>query len=351
MFFRYVAFHYLKNMLIILMGLTGLFTGLDYLMNASSLNSFNIKVLYAFSKWQESLNLLYPLAIILGGIWTKIAFIKQNTIASFYALGLTRRELFKPFLLIGVLTYLLFLGLNFTSFSTAHDTAKRVKKNEYAISKTEDLFFKYNNSFVYIGMLLPEKYKLEDLTIFKMKDREVIETLTAKEAWFNLYEWVAPDAIKKSKQIKSNGSQYLKVEKIDLIHTLKGYEPKILTSIYDGKELTLYESVMAKSLLENQGLSTEMLRADIYTKVVTPLFSIALLMILMFCFPFHARYMNIASSTTQVLGGTLFVWGILFALQGVGSNGTVSPEIAIILPIILLWIFAFYTLAKSDKRI
>jgi len=108
---------------------------------------------------------------------------------------------------------------------------------------------------------------------------------------------------------------------------------------------------MAKTLLENQGLSTESLRADIYTKIFTPLFSIALLMILIFSFPFHARYMNMASSTTQVLGGTLFVWGVLFALQGIGANGTVSPEIAIILPIILLWMFAFYTLAKSDKRI
>jgi len=350
MFFRYVAFHYLKNMFIILMGLTGLFTGLDYLMNASSLESFNMKVLYTFSKWEESLNLLYPLAIILGGIWTKISFIKQHTVGSFYALGLTRKEFFKPFLIVGLSIYFLFLGLNFTSFSTAHDTAKRVKKSEYGMSKTEDLFFKYNDSFVYIGTLLPEKYKLEDLTIFKMKDREVVETFTAKEAWFNLYEWVAADAIKKSKELNSSGL-YLKVEYLELFHTLKGYEPKILKSIYDGKELNLYESLRAKSLLENQGLKTEALRADIYTKVITPLFSIALLMILIFSFPFHARYMNLASTTTQALGGTLFVWGILFALQGIGANGTVSPEIAIILPVILLWGYAFYTLAKSDKRI
>jgi lipopolysaccharide export system permease protein len=337
-------------MFIILMGLTGLFTGLDYLMNASSLDSFNIKVLYTFSKWEESLNLLYPLAIILGGIWTKISFIKQNTVGSFYALGLTRKEFFKPFLVVGLSIYFLFLGLNFTSFATAHDTAKKVKKSEYAMSKTEDLFFKYNSSFVYIRTLLPEKYKLEGLTIFQMKDGAVIETFTAKEAWFNLYEWVAIDAIKKSK-IEENQSLYLKVETIKILHTLSGYEPKILKSIYDGKELTLYESIMAKSLLENQGLKTEILRADMYSKVITPLFSIALLMILIFRFPFHARYMNIASTTTQALGGTLFVWGILFALQGIGANGTVSPEVAIILPIILLWGYAFYTLIQSNKKI
>jgi len=337
------------------MGLTGLFTGLDYLMNASSLSSFNIKVLYAFSKWQESLNLLYPLAIIFAGIWTKIAFIKQNSVASFYALGLTRREFFKPFFVVGVVIYLIFLGLNFTSFATATDKARMVKKNQYNMSKTEDLFFKYNNkynnNFVYIGTLIPSEYKIENLTIFRMKNREVTETLTAKEAWFGIDKWVAFNVIKKTKVKDSLGKYHLQIEKIDLLHTLRNYKPKILKSIYDGKELTLNESIMAKKLLEQQGLSTEALRADMYTKVVTPLFSVALLMILIFRFPFHSRYMNVSMTTMKALGGTLFTWGILFALQGIGANGTVSPELAIVLPIILLWIYAIFTLILSGKRI
>ncbi|SFV68871.1 Permease YjgP/YjgQ [hydrothermal vent metagenome] len=335
-------------MLIILIGLTGLFTGLDYLMNASSLSSFNIKVLYAFSKWQEALNLLYPLAIILGAIWTKMAFIKQNKLASFYALGITRKDFFKPFFVVSMFVYILFVGLNFSSFATANDTAYMIKKNQYAMSKTEDLFFKYNDSFVYIGTLLPEQKKIEKLTVFKMKNNKVFESLTAKEASFNVNEWIASNIIKKSKIIRDN-KEYLKVEHLDFLHTLKGYEPKILKSIYDGQELTLYESIMANTLLENQDLSTEALRADIYSKIVTPLFSIALIMILIFRFPFYARYMNMASSTTQALGGTLFVWGILFALQGIGANGTINPELAIILPIVLLWIYAIYTLVKSDR--
>lgn len=351
MFFKYVALHYVKNMLIILMGLTGLFTGLDYLMNGASLASFNIKVLYAFSKWQEALNLLYPLAIIFGGIWTKIAFIKHNTVASFYALGITRRELFKPFFWVAIATYLLFLSLNFTSFATAKDTANLVKKNQCNMSKTEDLFFKYNNSFVYIETLIPARYKIENLTIFTMENNQVVETFTAKEAWYNIHEWVASDVVKKSKVVDDLGHQRLKVEKIPILHTLKDYQPKILKSIYDAKELTLSQSFVAKRLLENQGLGTYRIRADMYSKVVMPLFSIALLMILLFRFPFHARYMSIGGTTMKALGGTLFIWGILFALQRVGENGTISPELAIILPIILLWTYALYTLAKAKKRI
>ena len=355
MIFKYVAFHYLKNMLIILFGLSALFAGLDFLMNGSSLPSFNVKVLYFYLKIQEALNLLYPLAIVFGGIWTKIAFIKQNKVAALYALGVTRKEFFKPFFVVGFLTYLIFVGLNFTSFSTVHETSKSLFKNQYGVSKTKDLFFKYktkyNSSFIYIGSLIPEQYKLEDLTIFRMKEDKVVAIITAKEAWYNIYEWVATDAIKKSKFINKDGKQRLKIETIPILHSLRDYQPKILESIYDGKALTLSESISAKRLLENQGLNTYEVRTEIYSKIVIPLFSIALLMILIFQFPFHARYMNIAITSAKAIGGTLFIWGILFALQTVAKNGTVIPELILVLPIVLLWIYALITLHKSDNRI
>ena len=351
MLFKYVAFHYLKNMLIILLGLSGLFSGLDFLMNASSLSSFNVKILYVFFKWQEALSLLFPLAIVFGGVWTKISFIKQNSISALYSLGVTRQELFKPFFLVGLFTYLVFLGLNFTSFATAKNSAKQLFSNSYDISETKDLFFKYDDSFVYIGKLIPSKYKLEDLTIFKIKNNEIIETFTSKEAWYNIYEWVATDALRKTIVKDKEGKRRLKSEKLSILRTLKEYQPKILKSIYDGKALTLYENVKAIKLLHKQGLEIHALLAEVYGKVFMPLFSIALLMILLFNFPFHARYMNIAMTTTKAIGGTLFVWGILFALLGIGKNGALNPEIAIILPIVLLWVYALYSLAQSQKRI
>ncbi len=338
-------------MLIILLGLSGLFAGLDFLMNGFSLPSFNVKVLYVFFKWQEALALLFPLAIVFGGIWTKISFIKHNALSAIYALGVTRKVLFRPFLFVGLLTYFLFLGLHFTSFSTAKDFANQLFSNRYDVSETKDLFFKYNNSFVYIERLIPQRYKIENLTIFKMKDTQVIETFSSKEAWYNIHEWVATNAVKKTVVKDKNGHLRLKVEKLILLRTLEGYQPKILKSIYDNKTLSLYENIMAIKLLAKQGVETHALRAEVYIKLFMPLFSIALLMILLFTFPFHARYMNLAITTTKAIGGTLFVWGILFALGSIGKNGTLSPEIAIILPITLLWIYALYSLGKSEMRI
>ncbi|HHH19483.1 MAG TPA: YjgP/YjgQ family permease [Campylobacterales bacterium] len=351
MLFKYIAWHYTKNMLIVLLALSGLFAGLDFLMTGTSLPSFNIKVLYLFSRWQEALNMLYPLAIIFGGIWTKIAFVKKNTMSALYALGVSRVEVFKPFLFVALGVYLLFTLLNFSSFATAKDVAESLKHGKYDTTSNEHLFFKYGNSFVYITALYPYENRLEGLTLFRLDQGKVVEVLSAKEAQYNGREWLAHKVVRKIKEPNAQGTMQLTLHNVEELSTLEGYQPKILNSIYEQKELTLYESLRAKELLDTQGVQTDKIRANIYARVVLPLFSIALLMILLFRFPFHARYMNIASTTVKALGGTLFVWGLLFALQRIGSNSVMSPEVAILLPVLLLWLYAIYSLNHAKNRI
>jgi len=351
MLFRYITFHYTKNFLIILLALTGLFAGLDFLMNGTSLQSFNIKVLYVFNKWQESLNLLYPLAIIFGAIWTKIIFVKRNNMGALYALGVTRKEVAKPFLFVAFFAYIFFVGLNFTSFATAKDTAKALKKNEYNIRTSDNLFFKYNDSFVYIGKILPYEKKLEKLTVFTFKNKKIDKVQSADSAIYDGKEWLAFNVTQKTKRVNDKGEPYLTVEHMKQLNTLVGYNPKILTSLYEERQLTLYESLIANKLLSSQGVGTYKVRSDIYGKIIMPLFSIALLMILLFTFPFHARYMNVGAVTVKALGGTLFVWGVLFAMHQMGFNGAVLPEVGTILPILLLWGYAIYTFSKANSII
>ncbi len=336
-------------MLTVLLALSLLFTGLDFLMTNSSLPSFNIKVLYIFNRWQESLNLLYPLAIAFGAIWTKISFIKNNTLIALYSLGVSQRDIFKPFLALAILTYVIFVGLNFTQFALASDIARAIKKGRYNISNsTDDMFFKYNSSFIYAKRLIVKESRFEGLKIFIIDGQDVVELQEAKEAIFKDGYWLAKDVtIKRVVDDKSR----LEISHRDTLITLKGYNPKILNSIYENRRLTLYESVMADRLLLAQGITTTKIRADIYSKVLTPLFSITILIILIFSIPSHARYLNMVIVTAQTLGGTLFMWGVLFALNRMGQNGVISPELASILPIALLSILALYIYSSSNSKI
>ncbi len=334
-------------MLTVLLALSLLFTGLDFLMTNSSLPSFNIKVLYIFNRWQESLNLLYPLAIAFGAIWTKISFIKNNTLIALYSLGVSQRDIFKPFLALAILTYVIFVGLNFTQFALASDIARAIKKGRYNISNsTDDMFFKYNSSFIYAKRLIVKESRFEGLKIFIIDGQDVVELQEAKEAIFKDGYWLAKDVtIKRVVDDKSR----LEISHRDTLITLKGYNPKILNSIYENRRLTLYESVMADRLLLAQGITTTKIRADIYSKVLTPLFSITILIILIFSIPSHARYLNMVIVTAQTLGGTLFMWGVLFALNRMGQNGVISPELASILPITLLWVVGLYIYKRINS--
>jgi len=99
--FRYLARHYIVNILALLMGLTIAFATIDYFQHSLQLeHSSNYKILYLYYKWQEALALLYPLAIIFAGIMTKISLIKSSNMVVLHSFGYTKKALFFPFLVI-----------------------------------------------------------------------------------------------------------------------------------------------------------------------------------------------------------------------------------------------------------
>ena len=141
------------------------------------------------------------------------------------------------------------------------------------------------------------------------------------------------------------------IEKKKSIKTLQGYKPKIIESLYEGKALNIIDAFNTWQLLNKQNLDSDKIRAALYNKIVVPLFAIALLLILFFKLPFHARMMNIGSVIALSLGATFVIWGILFGLNQMSSNGVLAPEFTSILPIVLLWLYAIYVYITDEKSI
>jgi lipopolysaccharide export system permease protein len=141
------------------------------------------------------------------------------------------------------------------------------------------------------------------------------------------------------------------VEYKEHIKTLEGYKPRIIESLYEGKALNIIDAYNTWKLLEKQNLNSDKIRAVLYDKVIIPLFSIALMLILFFKLPFHARMMNLGSVIAFSMGTTFIIWGILFGLNQIGSNGVLIPEITAILPISSLWIYAIYVYFTNEKSI
>jgi len=350
--FFYLAKHYIKNLFSILFGLSLAFATIDYFQHIGQLDvSGNYKILYVFYMWQEALGLLYPLAIVFALIVTKLALVKNNTMGALHAFGYSKKRLLMPLMIVAVFTYGAFIFLHTTEFSYAKNKAGALLKNELHTYDVNDLFFKYNDTFVYINILDPIEKKIQDMTIFRVEGDQVRSTIYASTAIFNGKEWNAQNAtIKTHNYIEGTLAKYNVTHKKS-IKTLKGYKPKIIESLHEGKALNIIDAYHTWKLLSRQNLNSEKIRASIYDKVVVPLFSLALLLILFFKLPFHARMLSIGGVIALSLGITFVIWGILFGLGQIGANGMLPPEFSTIVPVVLLWSYAIYVYFTDEKSL
>jgi lipopolysaccharide export system permease protein len=343
---------YIKNLAAILFGLSFAFAAIDYFQHAQTLSSTaNHKILYIFYMWQEALGLLYPLAIVFALILTKLTLVKSNTMGALHAFGYSKKKLFTPLFVVGLITYAIFTLLHTTEFSYAKDKAKVLLENQINAYDVNDLFFKYNNSFVYIKKLNPLKKEIEDITIFKVDGYKILYTIYAPIALFNGKEWDAKDATLKTHIYKNNKLKKFTIEEKKSIKTLEGYKPKIIKSLYEGKALNIIDAYNTWKLLKKQNLNSDKIRAVLYDKVISPLFALALMLILFFKMPFHARMMNLGSVIAISMGATFIIWGVMFGLNQMGSNGVLLPEFTSILPVTILWIYAIYVYFTDEKSI
>jgi lipopolysaccharide export system permease protein len=352
-YFIYFVKHYVRNLFAILFGLSFAFAAIDYFQHIQSLDvSGNYKILYIFYMWQEALGLLYPLAIVFALLMTKLSFVKQNTMGVLHAFGYSKKQLVIPLLLVSLLTYGIFQYLNTTEFSYAKDKAKALLHNQINAYNVNNVFFKYNDTFVYMKKLDPVHKRIDDMTIFKVSGHKVLYTLHAAYALFDDTKWNAFNVLLKRHLYDDKGylNKYA-IEQKEHIETLVGYKPKIIESLYEGKALNIIDAYHTWKLLEKQHVNSDKIRSVLYEKTIVPLFAPALLLILFFKLPFHARMARLGWVTLLSLGTTFVVWGILFGLTQIGMNGVLLPEITSIIPIVLLWIYAIYVFVTDERRI
>ncbi|MBD3789987.1 MAG: LptF/LptG family permease [Campylobacterales bacterium] len=352
LYFRYLSTLYLKNLLAILLGLSFAFASIDYFQHSGQFGpSFSSKILYIYYMWQEALGILYPLSIVFALIMTKFSLIKHNTMGALHAFGYSKKRLSLPLMSVAMFVYVLFMFLHMTEFSYAKDKAGYLLKNELHAYNVNDLFFKYNDNFVYIKKLDPVNKTIEDMTIFRVNGFQVESTIHTPRAAFDGKEWDAYDATIK-RHIYQNGIlQRYTIEHQEHINTLEGYKPKIIKSFYEGESLTLIDAFNTYRLLLQQHIDSDKIRAVFYDKVIVPLFAPALLLILFFKLPFHGRMMQMGKILAISLGMTFITWGMLFGFRQLGQSGVVLPEATAIVPVLLLWVYAVYVYLTDEKKI
>lgn len=347
---KYILKKYLINFIIVLISLELFFVGIDYLQNFKDIPaSANLQLLYILYNGFFTLTLALPLSIVFGWVITLVVFIKNNEFVAFNALGSTRREIFFPVVGISILLLTFLVSLQMTPLAYSYEQKKKILDNEYFTSTKSDIFLKYNDHYVYFKKLFPLEKRAEDIHIFKVDNKDVVETIIAKKAYFQNDKWYVLDAkvINKPKELDIKSSK-LDVRYEKFLHTLEGFKPKILDSVYENKaDLSIYDAISALVLLKEQGINTQKIRGALYNQIFIPFFVLPLLLLIYAYTSLNSRFFNMGKFASFSIFGTLVVWGFFFMLFKFTNSGGVLPELSLLLPIFLWSIISIYFYNKK----
>lgn len=352
--FKYISYYYLKYFFIILLALIAFLVGFDYMQNSSDLSdSANLILIYLVYKSFYAIDMLLPLSLIFAMISTIIFLIRSNALVSFYSLGYTRIDILRPFLFVSTSIITIFILLHsLSSFSRAYEFSNNIRKNAQYLSPTRDLFFTYKDQYIYFAKMLPLQEKAEGIRVFTIKKDSLKEVLVASSAEYRDGYWVIKEAniINKPDEIGFNSSG-IKVDRANNLKVLKGFRPKILDQVYEGKvNFTIIDAIYAMVLLNEQNIDTSSIRSALYRIFIYPFFVPLLVVLIFFFAPISSRSMNISMFSFGAILSTLMVWGILFMLIELSNNRTIPSELGIIFPILILFFIVLREWKKHTKN-
>jgi len=131
------------------------------------------------------------------------------------------------------------------------------------------------------------------------------------------------------------------------IRVLKDFRPKILDQIVEGKvNYTIVDALDALALLKDQDIDLSKVKSSLYRNIVTPWFALMMIVLIYAHVPIASRFANLSLYSFGAILATLIVWGVLFMLGELSNNGTLTPVIGIIAPIVVLGSISFMYLSQ-----
>lgn len=342
---KYLIKKYLKYFFIILFSLELFFVGIDLLQQYTSLpNSANLQLLYVIYTAYFALTITLPLSLIFAWVMTLTNLIKDNELVSFYALSISKRKVLRPIVNISTLITFILVGLQMTPLAYSNQEKKKILNNQFFVNERSNIFLKYNEYFIYFKKLYPLEKKAEDIHIFKTLNNDLVEIIVAKKAHYQNNKWYVVDTkITRKPEVINWNSSKLTIEEEKFLFTLEGFEPKIINNVYTTDiQFSIIDAIRTIVLLDDQDFNTNKIKTILYSQAFMPFFAVPLIIFIFIFVTPSSRFFNTATFISISTFVALLFWGIQFLLQKLALGGVVMAEIAIILPLIILFIVSRY---------
>lgn len=338
--FKNISLLYLKYVSIIVIALVLFFVGFDVMDNMDGLpKSANLKLLYTLFRSYYALDILFPISLVFAMIATKISLIRSNSLVAYYSLGYSKADILRPFTLISTLLIITYILLHmYPPFAKGKEYSDNIYSNKINGAPTQNLFFTYEDYYVYFQELRPLQQTAKEIRVFKIEYNDLREVIVAKEAKYQDDYWVVDDAKKLVKPqqvgIKSKG---ITISENESLKILKDFRPDILDQVYEGSSTyTILDAFDAMRLLEEQNVNTDKVKSVLYKTIVYPFFVPFVVIIIFFFVPISPRFLNVSLFSFAALIMSLLIWGIFYTLIQLSNAQTISGEVGIVLPVMLL---------------
>ncbi|MEF3191379.1 MAG: LptF/LptG family permease [Campylobacterales bacterium] len=347
MWFSYLFRRYLLATLVILVGLTLFYVGIDLLINLRKLpQSANLVLLYIAWMSVVASKVTVPLSFVFGALLLLFSLTKNSELIALQSLGFSRRRLIWPFATFALIGATGLILINASPLGYASQRAKMMI-GEGGDAKTNDLLFRYNHNYLYVGTLIPFEKKATNVRIFEIKEGRLFRILKAQEAQYDpLRErWILRDVEGIDVRPEGSGINHIKLPELA---TLDGFRPRLLDTISDPTaEFNLADAFHALMVLRGQQLNDDPVRAVIYRHLIMPMLSVLLVVVMVARFPLSTRFVNITIYTAGAVLVTLLLWGVFMILAGLARSGAAAPELLLLLP----FIFAVALTVRVYRRL
>ena len=342
---RYVGWLYFKYFMILFVALTLFYVGIDILTNLKDMPaSANLKLLYFGLTSLTAVNYVLPLALIFALITSKFSMIRSNELVSFYALGIDKNRLIKPPFYIALAITFIYVGLNFTPFAYAYEYGRNIVKLSNLSRTSSDIFLKFEGKFVYMDSLNTISGEAKDVRIFDINGSNLRSATFGESGKFIDDAWLLKNAkiVNLPQNIKL-GEKGLDIKTPRELKTLENFKPKTIESASaESSAITIPDAVDYILAFKDEGIGLNSTKTTLYNLAFAPFFAPFMVLIIYYFLPVTGRFFNLALKSFIFTIASLCVWGALFVMMRFARNGVVSPEVGVLLPIILLGAYAFY---------
>jgi lipopolysaccharide export system permease protein len=194
----------------------------------------------------------------------------------------------------------------------------------------------------------PVKKEAIGVKIFKVKNGDLRTIINAKSANFIKNYWVLNNIEIIHKPVVTKKGAKLVKKYFKKYKTLKEFKPKIIENLYEGtSNFSVIDAMLAIKLFLSQNVNIEKIKASLFALLIFPFFAPLFNLILFYYMPISNRFFNLALVSSIFIFVSLISWGILFMLIKISMNAAVNPELGIVLPIVILSLFAIYLHYKN----